>query len=65
MARCIPLEVRSFLLIQHLSPNLARSLFDLGDWLLTLEIRAGTFGGMIKGMFGFGGKKSGGGKEEL
>jgi hypothetical protein len=30
------------------------------------RIYAGTFGGMIKGMFGFGGgKKAGSGKEEL
>jgi hypothetical protein len=33
--------------------------------LLTLGIHAGTFGGMIKGMFGFGGKKGGSGKGEL
>jgi hypothetical protein len=33
--------------------------------LLTLKIYTGTFGGMIKGMFGFGGKKGGNGKEEL
>jgi hypothetical protein len=66
MARCILLEV-SYLPLVHPSLSFSSSSLSLcvDHWLLTLGIRAGTFGGMIKGMFGFGGKKGASGKGEL